>query len=190
MPTAKVSVLCDPGTFRSVAIEVQVLRELHANHITRCTIHSFQSVSGSKNPWLCATYSAQKLKWSNFVFYYIGRPINRSVSHDTLTPWHPCPARGIVLERPMCYHGNGAQAIPSVIAVFHLQQEKDLFPSQTILQEFVCVCVCVLFLWFEQSLFFLLCQWLQEEINRWTVFFGEWYKALLCVFVSVFAPAL
>lgn len=81
------------------------------------------------------------------VLYYIGRPVSRSVSHDTLIPWYPCPACDIVLERPVCCRGSGAPDIPRVIVVFHLQQEKDLFSSQTLFPckhlTGMCVCVCV-----------------------------------------------
>lgn len=43
----------------------------------------------------------------------------------------------------MCCHGSGAAAIPHVTVVFHLQQERDLFPSQTLFpcKHFTGMCV-------------------------------------------------
>lgn len=77
------------------------------------------------------------------VLYNIGGPVNVSVSHDTLIPWYLpglwyCFGKACVLPWQ-----HSAPAVPGLIVVFHLQQEKDLFSSQrfhvNILQECVCV---------------------------------------------------
>lgn len=129
--------------------------------------------------------SCEQLRYT--VFCYTAHHINRYIT------WHPhTPACDVVLERPLCSHGSLAPVIPSTIVVFHLQQEKDLFPSQTLFpcKHFAGMCVhvsmCVRSISVVQSwsLVVLLCLKLQVEING--LFFGKKYiEGSLCVCVFV-----
>ncbi len=111
--------------------------------------------------------------WSPGLLSQVGEhPISSLVSHDALIPlpclWY-CFGKTHVLPWQ-----RSASYSQCVIVVFHLQQEKDLFPSQTQFprKHFtgMCarMCMCVLYVCSSQQSFDIL---LLEETNRWVVFF-------------------
>lgn len=112
------------------------------------------------------------------------------------TPALPCPACDTVLERPMCCHGSGAPAIPSMIAISTCSRKKTCSPPKhcfhiniftgMCVRMYVCVgfFVCGL----NQSMVVSFFQQLQEEINGRTSFFwGVGEGVVVCVCLCAYA---
>lgn len=133
-----------------------------------------------------------------YVLYYTGRPINRPVSHETQIPWYPCPALpcpacDTVLERPMCCHGSGAPAIPSMIAISTCSRKKTCSPPKHCfhINIFTGMCVrmyvCVAFLsvvWIRVWLFHFSNSFRRKSMVV-LFFFRGWGGLSVCVCVPM-----